>query len=227
MIVPCRQASRGARLGARATGSTTFALRHSRGRAAEAQRIARIAAPRCRNLAFARSGVPSAPRLLRRMPCRQPGAPRKMITDPHPKSRRINIHPGGTDPSFGNWLWNALSGSREPMNVSTNPSAKATAANLAETARGAVESLRNTAQDVTKQGQEALSQAGAAATEIADSASRHWTRILQTGRLRWRVESPLGMQNSCRWQTPCTNGWAGRTAGLARSPSNARSWHLI
>jgi ElaB/YqjD/DUF883 family membrane-anchored ribosome-binding protein len=58
------------------------------------------------------------------------------------------------------------------MNISTNPSAKATAANLAETARGAVESVRNTAQDVTKQGQEALSQAGAAATEVADSASR-------------------------------------------------------
>jgi ElaB/YqjD/DUF883 family membrane-anchored ribosome-binding protein len=55
------------------------------------------------------------------------------------------------------------------------PSAKAATANLAETARGAVESMRNTAQDVTKQGQEALSQAGAAATEMVDSASRQVT----------------------------------------------------
>jgi hypothetical protein len=61
----------------------------------------------------------------------------------------------------------------EKMNTSpSSPSAKAATANLAETARGAVESMRNTAQDVTKQGQEALSQAGAAPTEMADSASR-------------------------------------------------------
>jgi hypothetical protein len=39
--------------------------------------------------------------------------------------------------------------------------------------------------------------------------------------------SPPGMQHSCRWQTPCTNGWAEKTAGSARSPSNARNWHLI
>jgi ElaB/YqjD/DUF883 family membrane-anchored ribosome-binding protein len=56
--------------------------------------------------------------------------------------------------------------------MNTNPpSAKAIAANLAETARG----VSNTVEDVTTQGQGALSQAGTAATEIADSASRQVT----------------------------------------------------
>ena len=59
------------------------------------------------------------------------------------------------------------------MNTSpSSPSVKDTTANLAATARGAAESVRNTAQDLTKQGHEALSQAGAAATEMAGSASK-------------------------------------------------------
>ena len=80
----------------------------------------------------------------------------------------------------------------EKMNTSPNsPSAKAATANLAETARGAVESMRNTAQDVTKQGQEALSQAGAAATEMADTASRQVTTFASEITKMTR-DNPLG-----------------------------------
>jgi ElaB/YqjD/DUF883 family membrane-anchored ribosome-binding protein len=76
------------------------------------------------------------------------------------------------------------------MNTSpTTP--KAATANLAETARGAVDSMRNTAQDVTKQGQEALSQAGAAATEMADSASRQVTTFASEITKMTR-DNPLG-----------------------------------
>jgi ElaB/YqjD/DUF883 family membrane-anchored ribosome-binding protein len=78
------------------------------------------------------------------------------------------------------------------MNTSPNsPSAKAATADLAETARGAVESMRNTAQDVTKQGQEALSQAGAAATEMADTASRQVTTFASEISKMTR-DNPLG-----------------------------------
>jgi ElaB/YqjD/DUF883 family membrane-anchored ribosome-binding protein len=69
-----------------------------------------------------------------------------------------------------------LSELRAKMNaVSNSASARLTTANLAETARGAVDSMRNTAGNITKQGQEALSQAGATATEMADSASKQVT----------------------------------------------------
>jgi ElaB/YqjD/DUF883 family membrane-anchored ribosome-binding protein len=78
------------------------------------------------------------------------------------------------------------------MNTSPSaPSAKAATANLAETARGAVESMRNTAQDVTKQGQEALSQAGAAATKMADSTSRQVTTFASEISKMTR-DNPLG-----------------------------------
>jgi ElaB/YqjD/DUF883 family membrane-anchored ribosome-binding protein len=78
------------------------------------------------------------------------------------------------------------------MNTSPNPpSAKAATANLAESARGAVESMRNTAQDVTKQGQEALSQVGAAATEMADLASRQVTTFASEITKMTR-DNPLG-----------------------------------
>jgi ElaB/YqjD/DUF883 family membrane-anchored ribosome-binding protein len=78
------------------------------------------------------------------------------------------------------------------MNTSPGfPSAKGATANLAETARGAVESARNTAQDMTKQGQEALSQAGAAATEMADSASKQMTTFASEITKMTR-DNPLG-----------------------------------
>jgi ElaB/YqjD/DUF883 family membrane-anchored ribosome-binding protein len=78
------------------------------------------------------------------------------------------------------------------MNTSPNsPSAKAATANLADTARGAVESMRNTAQDVTKQGQEAFSQAGAAATEMVDTASRQVTTFASEITKMTR-DNPLG-----------------------------------
>jgi ElaB/YqjD/DUF883 family membrane-anchored ribosome-binding protein len=51
--------------------------------------------------------------------------------------------------------------------------------------------MRNTAQDVTKQGQEALSQAGAAATEMADSASRQVTTFASEITKMTR-DNPLG-----------------------------------
>jgi ElaB/YqjD/DUF883 family membrane-anchored ribosome-binding protein len=76
------------------------------------------------------------------------------------------------------------------MNTSpTTP--KSATANLAETAHGVVDSMRNTAQDVTKQGQEALSQAGAAATEMADSASRQVTTFASEITKMTR-DNPLG-----------------------------------
>jgi ElaB/YqjD/DUF883 family membrane-anchored ribosome-binding protein len=68
---------------------------------------------------------------------------------------------------------------------------KSATANLAEAARGAVDSMRNTAQDGTKQGQEALSQAGAAATEMADSASRQVTTFASEISKMTR-DNPLG-----------------------------------
>jgi ElaB/YqjD/DUF883 family membrane-anchored ribosome-binding protein len=78
------------------------------------------------------------------------------------------------------------------MNTSPNlPSAKGATANLADTARGAVESMHNTAQDVTTQGQEALSQAGAAATEMADIASRQVTTFASEVTKMTR-DNPLG-----------------------------------
>jgi ElaB/YqjD/DUF883 family membrane-anchored ribosome-binding protein len=78
------------------------------------------------------------------------------------------------------------------MNTSSNsPSAKAATADLAETARGAVDSMRSAAKDVTRQGQEALSQAGAAATEMADSASRQVTTFASEITKMTR-DNPLG-----------------------------------
>jgi ElaB/YqjD/DUF883 family membrane-anchored ribosome-binding protein len=59
------------------------------------------------------------------------------------------------------------------MTTSTgSPSVKSATADLAETGRGAVESMRSSADNVKKQGQEAISHASAAATEMADSASK-------------------------------------------------------
>jgi ElaB/YqjD/DUF883 family membrane-anchored ribosome-binding protein len=79
------------------------------------------------------------------------------------------------------------------MNTSSNsPSAKAATADLTETARGAVDSMRDTAKVVTKQGQEALSQAGAAATEMADSASKQVTTFASEITKMTR-DNPLGV----------------------------------
>jgi ElaB/YqjD/DUF883 family membrane-anchored ribosome-binding protein len=78
------------------------------------------------------------------------------------------------------------------MNTSANsPSAKAATADLADTARGAVESMRSTAKDMTKKGQEAFSQAGAAATEMADSASKQVTTFASEITKMTR-DNPLG-----------------------------------
>jgi ElaB/YqjD/DUF883 family membrane-anchored ribosome-binding protein len=85
-------------------------------------------------------------------------------------------------------LW---SQSKKMNTFPSTSSAKAATANLAETARGAVESMRNTAQDVTKQGQEALSQAGAAATKMADSTSRQVTTFASEISKMTR-DNPLG-----------------------------------
>jgi ElaB/YqjD/DUF883 family membrane-anchored ribosome-binding protein len=51
--------------------------------------------------------------------------------------------------------------------------------------------MRNTAQDVTEQGQEALSEAGTAATEMADSASKQVTTFASEFTMMTR-DNPLG-----------------------------------
>jgi ElaB/YqjD/DUF883 family membrane-anchored ribosome-binding protein len=60
------------------------------------------------------------------------------------------------------------------MNTSSGSTKSPTAA-VSETARGAVESMRNAAGDIRERSQDAISQAGAAATEMADSASEQVT----------------------------------------------------
>jgi ElaB/YqjD/DUF883 family membrane-anchored ribosome-binding protein len=75
---------------------------------------------------------------------------------------------------------------------SSSHSAQSATPNLAETARSAVESVRTTAEDVTKRGQKALSQAGAAATEMSDSASKQVTTFASEITKMTR-DNPLGV----------------------------------
>jgi ElaB/YqjD/DUF883 family membrane-anchored ribosome-binding protein len=58
---------------------------------------------------------------------------------------------------------------------STRSISTSSADNLADTARGAVDSVRNSIGDAVDRGQAAISQAGAAANEMAESASQQVT----------------------------------------------------